>query len=290
MKKLIALIALSGGLLFDTTACAPNKPNSSASQTPSADLKLAGSNEHGGHSSDHGSMTMPTISDTTITKLTTGNIQAGTATKLVIDVKSKSGEAIDKFEAFQTKLMHLIIVSDNLQTFRHIHPIYKQKGRFEVQTNFPQGGSYTLVSDYKPAGQAEQVSLMPVKVAGQPASVTQLDFIKAKSIDGTKVQLDNADNLRVGKETMLVFKIQQANGQSVTDLQPYLGERGHLVIMRQSSPLTRADYIHAHATKHGTAGEVHFMTTFPKAGKYKMWGQFNRDGKILTTDFWVNVS
>jgi hypothetical protein len=291
MKKLITSI-ISSGLLLTTVACSINKATTvnNASKTPVGDMKMAEGNGHGGHG-NHGGMTMPAAegAETTTAKLTTENIQAGAETKLVIDVKDKSGQAVDKFETFQTKLMHLIVVSDDLQTFSHIHPIYKQKGRFEVQANFPQGGNYTLVSDYKPAGQAEQVSLMPVKVAGKSPSSPKLDFTKAKSIGDTKVQL-TADNLKAGKETMLVFKMQQANGQPVTDLKPYLGERGHLVIMQQSSPLTRADYIHAHAAEPVTGGEVHFVTTFPKAGKYKMWGQFNRNGKIVTADFWVNVS
>jgi hypothetical protein len=36
-------------------------------------------------------------------------------------------------------------------------------------------------------------------------------------------------------------------------------------------------------------GEVVFMTKFPQPGKYKIWGQFNRDGKILVADFWMDV-
>ncbi len=56
-----------------------------------------------------------------------------------------------------------------------------------------------------------------------------------------------------------------------------------------SSPLTEADYIHTHAMKNTTTGEVYFITSFPSAGKYKLWEQFNRNGKIVTADFWVNV-
>jgi hypothetical protein len=291
MKKLVTLITLGCGLLLATTACFANKTNENASQTTSTDIKLSESNGHEDHGSSHGGMRMPEAAgaETTIAKLTADNIQSGAEANLVIDITAKNGQAIDKFETFQTKLMHLIIVSDNLQTFQHIHPIYKQKGRFEVQTNFPQGGNYTLVSDYKPVGKTEQVSLMQVKVTGKPAASATTDFTKIKSISDTKVTL-TTDSLKAGKETMLVFRMQQANGQPITDLQPYLGERGHLVIMKNSTPLTRADYIHAHAVRHGTGEEVHFMTIFPKAGKYKMWGQFNRNGKIVTADFWVNAS
>lgn len=82
---------------------------------------------------------------------------------------------------------------------------------------------------------------------------------------------------------------QTDNNQPINDLQPYLGERGHLVILKQSSSLTKADYIHAHAMKDTPVGQVSFMTSFPTPGKYKIWGQFNRNGKIAITDFWVNV-
>jgi hypothetical protein len=287
MKKLLSAIAIGSGLLL-TTAYFAYKANTSSNTQQSPATDLAMDQGHSGHGGGHEGMSMPAATAITTAQLTAGKIQAGATAKLMIEIKNDGGQPIDKFETFQTKLMHLIVVSDDLQTFSHIHPVYKQQGRFEVEANFPQGGNYTLVSDYKPAGQAEQVSLMSVKVAGSPVVTPQPNFVKAKTIGDTKVQL-TADNLKAGQEAMLVFKMQQANGQPVTDLQPYLGERGHLVIMRNSVPLQRADYIHAHAA-HGGGGEVHFMTTFPKPGKYKLWGQFNRGGKIVTADFWVNVS
>ncbi len=75
----------------------------------------------------------------------------------------------------------------------------------------------------------------------------------------------------------------------IKDLQPYLGEKGHLVIIKNSQKLTKSDYIHAHALKNSPTGEIDFATSFPQPGKYKLWLQFNRNGKINTADFWVNV-
>jgi hypothetical protein len=287
MKKTLRSIIVVCVVFFNAGCLATKTTTSNnASQMPTTETKLA--QGHGNHGNGHGGMKTP-VAATTTAKLTASNVQAGTATKLVIDIKSQSGQPVDKFETFQTKLMHLIIVSDDLQTFDHIHPVYQQKGRFEVQANFPYGGKYMLFSDYKPAGQAEQVSLMPVKVSGKPAAAVQMDFTKVKAIGETKVQLITS-NVKAGQMAMLAFKLQQANGQPIADLQPYLGERGHLVIVRQTDALTRADYLHAHAdAQMGGASEVHFMTTFPQPGKYKLWGQFNRGGQIVTADFWVNV-
>lgn len=96
--------------------------------------------------------------------------------------------------------------------------------------------------------------------------------------------------IKANRETKLTFDLREKfSNQPLADLQPYLGEKGHLVILRQSSTLTAADYIHAHAAKDLPASQVHFITSFPQPGLYKLWGQFNRNGKIVVADFWVKV-
>ena len=70
---------------------------------------------------------------------------------IVIGVQDSDGKAIANFDTFQEKLMHLILVSDDLQFFSHLHPTYKENGQFEVAARFPQAGNYTFFSDYKPA-------------------------------------------------------------------------------------------------------------------------------------------
>ena len=227
-----------------------------------------------------------------IAKLTVpSNIAPKTPVPLVIEVQNKEGKSIADFDKFQEQLMHLIVVSDNLQYFNHIHPTYKGNGRFEVQTDFPGSGSYTLFSDYKPAKNAEQVSVLKMQVPGQALARSKVDMATTKTLGNTKANLTFSQRqIKAGQGVNLIFNLQDASSnQPLKDLQPYLGERGHLVILKQSSPLTKADYIHAHALKDTPAGEVHFMTSFPHPGKYKLWGQFNRNGQIVTADFWVNV-
>jgi hypothetical protein len=212
-------------------------------------------------------------------------------TSFVINVADAKGKAIAQFDTFQEKLMHLIVVSDDLQVFQHLHPIHKGNGRFEVKTALPQAGGYTLVSDYKPVGQKEAVSVLQVRVPGTPASAPTVDLKREKSVETTNVALSLSElAVKVGQEVMLTFDLKDAaTNQAISDLKPYLGEEGHLVILKQSTPLTRADYIHAHAMKGAPDGKVEFMTTFPKPGKYKLWGQFNRNGKVVVADFWVDV-
>ena len=211
---------------------------------------------------------------------------------LTINIRSKNNKPVKKFDTFQTKLMHLIIVSDNLQFFNHIHPEYnKSKGSFTINTIFPYAGNYTLFSDYKPQGKSEQISVLKAKVSGtiQP-SIGEIDFNTSKEFEQTKVNLKLAnDQIKSGEKTTLIFELKDQNNQPIKDLKPYLGERGHLVIIRDSKNLTKSDYIHVHPIKNKSNNELQFMTTFPQSGKYKIWGQFSRNGKVITADFWLNV-
>ncbi|HLO85312.1 MAG TPA: hypothetical protein VK203_09910 [Nostocaceae cyanobacterium] len=230
---------------------------------------------------------------TTKAKLTTPkNLAAKEPVNLVIDIQDLQGKPVNKFDVFQEKLMHLIVVSDDLRFFDHLHPDYKNNGRFEVSANFPESGNYTFFSDYKPTGQKETISLLNVKVPGSVPLPKDLEkFEKTKTISDVKVSLNVAQKeIKAGQEISLKFDVKDAkSNQVIKDLQPYLGEKGHLVIIKSSLPLTRNDYIHAHALQNSADGQIDFMTKFPQRGTYKMWLQFNRGGQIKTADFWVNV-
>ena len=302
MKHFLSAIAITSTLLL-TQGCsvspkaeekpvAPTKQDESHSMGNEETPSSTQSNPQEGHSmSDmkHGEQSSLAQAKLTAPK----DITPNKLVPLVINVQDSAGKAIAQFDRFQEKLMHLIVVSDDLQFFSHLHPTYKENGRFEVEANFPKSGSYTLFSDYKPAGKPEQVSVLKTQVPGNSPSAPPIDLNTTKTFADTKANLTfSQPTLKAGQEVMLVFNLQEVtSNQPIKDLQPYLGERGHLVIVKQTSPLTEAAYIHAHAhaMKNMPPGEVHFMTSFPQPGKYKLWGQFNRNGRIVTADFWINV-
>lgn len=242
---------------------------------------------HGEHGDDH--VNTSTSAQAKLT--TTGVITPNTPTTLQIEVQDQDGNAIAQLDQFQEQVMHLIAVSDDLQIFQHLHPIDKGNGQFEVETQFPQAGSYTLFKDYQPTGQAEQVSVLKTQVAGNTSPTAEVNWSRTKTFHETIVGFaPNQATIRAGQEVIFQFDLQDAtSNQPITDLQPYLGEKGHLVIVRQSPSLTRDNYIHAHAVHDTPNSQVHFATRFPQTGRYKLWGQFNRDGEIITADFWVEV-
>ncbi|WP_143171065.1 hypothetical protein [[Phormidium ambiguum] IAM M-71] len=316
MKPFFTAIALTSTLLLIQSCSSSSKLTSAASDVANASShegnKMNNSpkletetNPHAGHNRGHSHTSTSGVNhheghsgyseskaENTIATLTVpSKITPKTSVPLVIELQDKDGQPLAKFENFQEQLMHLIVVSDDLQNFSHIHPTSIGNGRFEVQANFPSSGGYTLFSDYKPAGKAEQVSVLKAQVPGQPPAPSKIDPTTTKTLGDTRVNLKlSQSTIKAGQEVHLIFNLQDAaTNQPLNDLQPYLGEKGHLVILKQSSPLTKNDYIHAHALPDTPVGEVHFVTRFPQSGNYKLWGQFNRNGKIVTADFWVNV-
>lgn len=290
MRYLFPFFAIAT-TLFVAQGCSSIK--SKVNSTPLTPIVSA--NSHAESSMDHSSMpgmAMPEMTGSTQAKLTAPDrITPKSSVPLMIQVQDSQGKAIAQFTRFQEKLMHLIVVSDNLQVFNHIHPTYQGNGRFTVHATFPQSDNYTLFSDYKPSGGQEQVSVLNLQVPGTSLSTSTVDLRRSKNFTDLKADLTVSQPvLKAGGEVTLTFNLRQAeNNQPATDLQPYLGERGHLVILKQSTPLTRSDYIHAHAVKGTPVGQISFMTAFPKPGQYKLWGQFKRNGKVVTTDFWVKV-
>ncbi|MBF0573293.1 MAG: hypothetical protein HQK69_05985 [Desulfamplus sp.] len=212
--------------------------------------------------------------------------------KIKIFIKDDKGETVSDFDMFQEKLMHLILVSNDLLFFSHLHPEYQGNGYFLTDATLPSAGGYTLFCDYKPSGDKEQLSVLQLGIKGEAKPSNSTDIItREKLIDDIKVSLSfSPETVKANKETNIIFDLKQAlDNTSVKGLKPYLGEKGHLVIIKKSPVFTSKSYIHAHAMKGGEDSKIEFMTSFPEPGLYKMWCQFDNKGKIMVADFWITV-
>jgi hypothetical protein len=292
MKVYLSGIILFTGLLL-TVACSSTS-KSGESQVVHSQKSHMDSMNHGETGRKEQHENHKEKSTNIQTKVTAPKeIKPGNPTAFAIDIQDSAGKAINKFDTVQEKQMHLILVSDDLRFFNHIHPIYKGNGRFEVNPSFPNPGNYTMFSDYQPSGSSQEVSVQKVSIPGSSPVPLELEkFSNTKVLTDAKVNLSFSEpKLKASQELNLKFSIKDhTKNQPIKDLQPYLGEKAHLIIIKSSSPLKSSDYIHAHALKSSPDGEVDFMTSFPQPGIYKLWIQFNRNGKINTADFWVNVS
>jgi len=108
-----------------------------------------------------------------------------------------------------------------------------------------------------------------------------------KTVAGVEVELQKPQpTLPARKTTGIAFSLRStAGGSAITDLEPYLGALGHLILIHQDG-LT---FVHSHpderALEVGRNGAVPFLVRFPKPGLYRGWAQFKRNGHVLTADF-----
>lgn len=196
-------------------------------------------------------------------------------------------------DASKPNQMQMVVVSNDLRFFDLVQASYKNNQFIEVKPKFPAPGEYTVFSDYNPNGEKEQVSVEKVSIPGEIPFPTELEsYSKTKTFADTKIDLKLSEpNIKAGKKVTLKFDLKQAkNNKPIKDLKPNLGQKANLVVIKSSSSLEETDYIDTETVNKSPNSQVHFTTKFPQPGTYKLWLQFNRNGKVKTADFWVTVN
>lgn len=202
---------------------------------------------------------------------------------------TNNGEPLDNFDVNHEKLLHLIVVSKDFSYFNHIHPEYKGDGVFEIKNEFPSGGEYRMVADFKPTNGSYISKMAWVTVEGDEAQqiAVTVDENLEKTVAGMTVELSIEPALAAGEERTMKFTLtDEDTRQPISDLEPYLGSIGHVVVLSKDGER----YLHVHALEgQGSGPEAIFETEFPKSGVYKIWGQFQRNGEVVTVPFVVEV-
>lgn len=252
-------------------------------------------------------------------------IQPGVTTQLTIRLLDPAGNVLglDALEIVHEEPLHLLMVNSDLSWYAHEHPTPRPDGAFVLPFAFPAPGEYTLFHDYTPKGKKQQVAPFKLKVAGvaPPPKPLVEDYDTVAQIEGYEFRVRcNGVKFAAAEDSIIRIGIDR-DGEPVTDLEPYLGELGHLVIISadlksfvHSHPLDMTDdhdggdhgHAHGHAHDHdhdtimraaraavdlrnGKPSDVVFHAVFPRPGLYKAFAQFQHKGKILTYPFVINA-
>jgi len=224
-----------------------------------------------------------------------GKIEAGKPANLLFTLKDPTGLAVKGVEIVHEMPLHLLMVSKDLSWFAHEHPSLQPDGTFTFTFTFPTGGDYTLFNDFTPQDVGMQVVPVVLKVEGAAPAAKPLvvDSDKPKVVDGYTVSLETGGPVKTGAATNMAYTISK-DGKPVTDLQPYLGAMGHLVIISQD----QKEFVHSHPHEEGaehsaaTKGgpKVDFEAQFTAPGVYKGWAQFQHMGKVITVPMTFSVA
>ncbi|NBD27621.1 hypothetical protein [Paenibacillus glycinis] len=221
-----------------------------------------------------------------------GRPVGGQEISLALQVLDPAGRPVDEFAEDMTKLMHFIVVSKDLADFQHLHPVYEGEGRFGVKLTFPNGGPFLLVSEFMPDGKGLTVYKTWIDVGGEEPGAAKLKpdaSPTSVTVDGIEIKLSampELNELKAGGTVMLDFALRKADTGERIVLEPYLGTAGHCVILDENA----RQYLHVHAVSEmSTGSSVMFHAAFPKAGVYKLWAQFQYQGRVYTAPFVVNV-
>jgi hypothetical protein len=290
MKRKMMLL-VTGVLTFGVlSACGTAKESThsdhsgtSQNQEHSA-APSAGHGEHGGHDASK----QPADNFKASFSFVSGTAKANEKSKLDIQIADTKGNVVKDFALNHEKLLHLIIVNHDLSYFNHIHPEFDGNGKFTIDNSFPDGGDYKLFADFVPKGGSSMTLSEWVKVEGKEKAheAVKADTKLVKVVDGKEVEL-TLSSTKAQDEVTLTFNIADTQTKKgISNLEQYLGAVGHVVVLSDDAE----EYLHVHPVDEKATGpKAEFMTSFPKSGTYKIWGQFQHQGNVFTVPFVVDI-
>jgi hypothetical protein len=160
-----------------------------------------------------------------------------------------NGAAVHAYTPIHERELHLIIARRELTGFWHVHPDRDSAGVWSIRQDLRDAGPYRVFTDIQPTELGRTITLgSDLAVAGdydpRPVPPPTSTFV----VDGYEVTLNGELRPDVGGHLTLTVR---KDGVPVTDLQPYLGAYGHLVMVRLGPGVYRAflDFQHGNIVR-----------------------------------------
>jgi hypothetical protein len=199
-------------------------------------------------------------------------------------ILKQDATSVRNFTPTHERDLHLIVVNRELTEFHHVHPVLATDGTWSVDLPSLPAGAYRAVADFWITDGPHLALGTDLNVDGDHRATQAPEPSETAKVDGYTVTL-TTEHRKGGMvvATLLVAK----DGQVVTDLEPYLGARGHLVALRAGD----LAYAHVHPQDDDASGEVvTFDATLDSAGRYRLFFDFQHRGVVHTAAFTFDQS
>ncbi|MDQ2993023.1 MAG: hypothetical protein M3R30_09435 [Candidatus Eremiobacteraeota bacterium] len=221
------------------------------------------------------------------------------------------GQTLRTYDANMTKLLHTIVVSDDLRAFAHIHPVLHPNGHFTIDIRPTKGERYHVFIDGDPHGLGRQVFRFDVP-GGSSHRVRARTPNPSRAIAHAGPYEIRLDSTTVPPGSIATLQVTiRKNGAPATDLHPYLGAMAHGVFVG----LDDLSYMHGHGMDEqmlatATANDCgdammaatpplapnavvqdHFamQVLAPRAQRYDFWLQFTGGRTLYTVPFLITA-
>ncbi|GEM_PF-5599790 len=202
-------------------------------------------------------------------------------TNLTLTFTTHEGEPIDDLEITHTKKLHLIVISEDLEEYRHVHPERVGPGVYTLKHTFGKATRYGFWAEISRSDQGFTAEFTRDTTGAVIGAKPKTDLLREKVLQGYRVVFNpEPKKSSIGEKTTLRFRVADATNGEPTKLGEYLGASGHLIVVGADHP----DFRHLHAIEIGNnmdmgsnkmeSGALHFGTTFMDPGVYKMWVEF----------------
>lgn len=195
-------------------------------------------------------------------------------------VVDKSGAAVTRYVAEQTKLLHLYVVRSDLSGFRHLHPELGEDGTWRARADLGAAGPWRVIAEFTPEGASQPFVLgTTVEVPGAWERVAVPQGEDATVSDDGVVRVRLLGPGTVSGNGRLRLAVTNLDDQPLT-LGSFLGASAHLT----GFALASQAFVHVHPygapeiTDDGTV--LTFHTTFTEPGDYRFFVQVRVDGLL----------
>ena len=201
--------------------------------------------------------------------------------------------------------IHLIIVREDLSVIIHRHPKVGPNGAVRQPIVFPKPGPYRVLVDAYPhlSGPLRNFQLTAdVRVAGAYRPQPLPSFTSTDHVGGYRVTLRGAGHLKAIDPIPVTATVADPTGRPVKFV-PWYGALAHAIFLRKGS----LDYFHTHVCspnatgctsilggtravgRSSKPGRLNVVVLVPLPGTWRLFLQFQANGKILTAPFTLRV-
>ncbi len=191
----------------------------------------------------------------------------------------------------QTRKLHLLLVSANLEDYQHIHPEpVGDTGEWTFAFTPHNAGTYRVYAQFIPTlSMREMIGETKISVPGQEGAAVHRGLAPYQD-DGYSYTLEvPKGQALLNTDVILTLTVHRADGGKV-ELQPIMGTLAHMVAFDPA----RHGLAHLHPTLTGHETEplqpsLAFQINFAQPGHYRLWAQVKINDRERYVPFDLDV-